>query len=266
MRRRAASALLFTAATCGALLVAQSPVQAAPNVWFELLQPTLPSMLPGQQGWVGVTWAANNDVCDVKVTASGNGFSMTYPANTATYSSLFQNDSMLEGGIDFTAFNLQLDPKASGTLTVNFAMSYRVPANGHAGDPIYCQRASLRKETATATMTVKTPTGPAFTQRTTNVAVSRQAPAWTKLEFSGYRPGLTNFRVALTPPKGITVTYPGDGQSAGLNAADTLAVGYDDQASVRLDASGAEPGTYTVPMTVTNGLGSSTGNLTVTVS
>lgn len=266
MRRRAAAVLVvLTAVTAVLAAFPASPAQAKTS-GLELLVPIVPPMLAGQQGWIGTTWIATDDVCDVQVTASAPGLTVSYPSNTATYSSLFQNSSMLDGGIDFTAFNVTLSPTASGTITISLNVSYRVVPNGHSGDPAWCRGASRTTSTTTVTMLVLPYSGPAFTQRTTAVAVAQKSPAWAKLSFAGYLPGLTAFKVALTPPSGLIATYPGSATSAGLNAAGTLPVGYEDYASVYLDATAMKTGTYTVPITVTSGAGTAAGTVQLTVS
>jgi hypothetical protein len=263
--RRSAALLLTVLAGAGMFGALPASPAAAKNSALELLLPVVPSMLPGQQGWVGTTWIATDDICDVQVTAGGTGFTVAYPSNTATYSSLYQNSSALAGGIDFTAFHLTVSPKAAGTLTLNLTMSYRVVPNGHAGDATWCKSASRTTDTASVTMAVKSYTGPAFVQATTTLTASRTAPAWAKLGFTGYLPGQSAFGVALTPPSGLAVKYPNDASAAALNSGSTLPVGYEDFASVYLDATGLKAGVYTIPLTITSALGTTTSSLTLTV-
>jgi hypothetical protein len=266
MRRRAAAVLIVLAAmTAGPGAFPASPAHAA-NSGLGLLLPVIPAMLPGQQGWIGTTWIASDDVCDVEVTASGPGVTVSYPSNTATYSSLFQNSSLLDGGIDFTAFNFTLSAAATGSVPITLRASYRIVPNGHAGDATWCKGAARTTTTETATMSVKSYTGPAFTQKTTALTVAQRTPAWAALSFAGYLPGLTAFKVALTPPSGMTVTYPGSAPAAGLNSGAALPVGYEDYAAVHLDATGMRTGTYTVPITVTSGAGTAAGSVQLTVS
>jgi hypothetical protein len=102
--RRARAACVLAAAGLIATLGAAPSAYAAPKRGgLEVLMPSLALYLPGQQGWSATTWYASTDA---KVTGSGAGVKVAYPANTATYSSLFQSSSLIDEGVDFSALSV----------------------------------------------------------------------------------------------------------------------------------------------------------------
>lgn len=273
-RRLALLAALFL--TSLAAWAPVSPAGAGDNWKTGSLQPltsTLPAMLPGQTGWAGISWTADTNVCDVRITASAPGATISYPANTGSYTSLYVNDALAETNRDYSALKIQVPASASGSIRVTLNVSFnRLPPGQikKTDDLTYvepdCSRAKDPGSlTTTVTLPVTTPTGAKATLQTTSVTVPRDTPTWVPLSFTTQHAGLADFRVTLTPPPGLTVVYPGDGRSSGLANDSTLPVGGSDSASVRLDASGLEPGTHQVPVRATWSGGSVDTTLTLTV-
>lgn len=118
----------------------------------------------------------------------------------------------------------------------------------------------------TASLPVTPQLGAALQQITRTVTVAKGKPAWAEISFRGLKPNLGSFRVTLSPPKGLLVTYPGEGTSAGLSENTALPVGHEDHVAVRLDASGLAPGAYQVPLRATYTGGSFDGELALTVT
>jgi hypothetical protein len=239
---------------------------------LSLVVPILAPMLPGQQGWVSAMWLAGRDVCDVQVTAAGAGLTIGYPTNTGTYASFYVNSALAEGNRDYTALNVAVGATVRGPVRVTLTASYRrLPpglikkADDLATKKFVCagQKASRSVEAA---LPVIPSTGAAVVQKTTAVSIPKSTPTWAEVTFRGMKPNLANFRVTLSPPQGLTVTYPGEGTSAGLAGVATLPVGQDDKVAFRLDAAGLAPGNYMVPVQATYTGGSFTGQLTVTVT
>lgn len=241
----------------GAQAAVPSALTAVPAVPI-LLTPLLAPMLPGQTGWISTMWNATSPICNVKVTATGNDVSVSYPTNTATYSSLSKQSSLSASGIDYTAFKVSVNTSTTAISAVKFTMTY---SDGTGDD---CASA-VKTVTEAAVLPIIAVSGNAVAQKTSSVTVSRSAPVWTQISFTGRKPGLADFRVSLTAPSGLGVTYPGDGTTAGLNLAPALEVGSDDYVSVRLDTSKMAAGTYTVPITATYTGGSYTGSLSLVV-
>jgi len=272
MKRPLAWLVAATSVATLSVVSAGAPPAAADNFGVDLVVPSLASMLPGQHGWVSVLWLAQHDVCNVRVTATGPGLTIGYPTNTSTYSSLYTSNGLAKTNMDYTALDVAVGATVTSSVTVSLTMTWQaLPANViNKNDDLktthFVCSGTAGTQTYTATLPVVPSTGAAVVQKTTAVAVPRSTPAWVNLVFSGTKPNLNNFRVALTAPTGLTVGYPGSGTSAGLNAGTTLPVGQDDFVAVRLDTSGMAAGTYQVPVTATYTGGTYTGHLTLTVT
>jgi len=250
--RRTARIAVAVATAALPLATATSAAAAAPVVG--LVVPVLAPMLPGQQGWVSALWGTTGDICDVRATASGAGLTVSYPTNTSDHSSLSKQDALTAGHFDYTAFKLALDSDTKLATSLSLKFSYSD-----------CHGTTKTISTA-ALLPVVATTGAAVVQKTESVAVPKSTPVWTQLSFQGRKAGLAGFRVTLTPPRGLTVSYPGDKTSAGLALTNSLPVGSDDFVAVRIDATGAAAGTYKVPVHATYDGGSFDGSLTVVVS
>lgn len=254
-----------------------APAHAAQDDGLTLLVPTLAPMQPGQQGWVSAMWSANVDVCDTQMTisASGSGSlpTFTYPSNTATYSSFYTSSALAAGNLDYVAFKVAVPASLTASsvkLTLNVTYQQLPPGQIKKDDDLKVKKVDCKgpkgNMQVSATLPILAGTDPAVVQRTTAVTVPRSTPAWAHLAFRGNRPNLTNFRVALAPPAGLSVSYPGEGTSAGLNSHVDLPVAEDDYVAVRLDTHGLAPGDYRVPVKATYTGGSFDGELTVTVT
>jgi hypothetical protein len=272
-RRRLLHLVTAVALVLTVLAPGPSPAQAKDSDdGLSLVAPTLAAMLPGQTGWISAIWTANIDVCAVQMTVTGHGVTISYPTNTATHTSLYVNSALAKNNLDYAAFKVAVDPGTTADVSLTVTASYRAlpPQVINKNDDLATTRFTCSGEanqvTATATLPVSPATGAAVIQKTTAASVSASRPSWINLTFRGTRPNLDNFRVVVRPPAGLTVTYPGDGTSAGLAGGSTLAVGEDDYAGVKLDASGLRPGTYAVPIGATYTGGTFTGTLSLTVT
>ena len=287
--RRALPVLALTALSCvpvplgapasagaPASLPSIAPMADDKDTWkdgkLELLSSSMPSFLPGQQGWVGLDWTATTDVCDIAVTATAPGVTITYPTNTASYSSLYTSDSLAATNRDYTAFRVSVAPSTTGATTVTLRASYTKIPPGQVSKSddlevkdVACKGGQKVTETSTVSLPVGSPSGARAVLETTTATVDSGSPTWVPLSFTTQYAGLDNFRVRLDPPSGLEVVYPGDGTSSGLSQQSALGVGTSDAASVRLEATSLSAGTYTVPVTATWSGGSLETELTVTV-
>ncbi|WP_433085995.1 hypothetical protein ACQP1P_12040 [Dactylosporangium sp. CA-052675] len=260
--RRTASIALACAAGAAAVLPAAAPASAAtPD--FGLVVPVLAPMLPGQTGWLGTMWAATSDICDVKVTASGAGVTVRYPANTATYSSLSKGDSLAKGHVDYAAFNVSLSPTSPLALVpLKLDYTYTTKADGAAsctGTP--------RSGSVTATLPVVSVTGDAVVQKTTLVTVPKATPVWSQLVFQSRKAGVDDLRITVAgAPSGLVVSYPADRAYTALNKGTGLAVGTDDFAAVKFDATNAAAGTYKLTVRLSYGSTTDSNDLTLVVA
>lgn len=262
---RFAAAAVGLAAGCAALLpgaAAGAATTAAAGVDIGLVVPVLSPMLPGQAGWVGTMWAAADDICGLQVTASGPGVTVAYPGNTGAFASLSKGDALKAGAIDYTAFKLSVaTTQAVALIPMKLTATYTEVADG----ATTCV-GTKKTVTANATLPVVAPSGDIVVQKTSQVTVTRTAPTWAQISYLGRKSGVTNFRVTVTPPTGMTVVYPADGASSGLNTGSLLGVGLEDYAAVRLDATGVKAGTYTATVKATwDGGGSLSNDLKIVV-
>jgi hypothetical protein len=245
MRLRRSAVLLVAAGAVGAVGLAQPAAAASPSDddALKVMVSNLASMLPGQQGWVSAMWKANQDVCDVRVTVSGAGPKVSYPTNTDDHSSFFVNSALAEGNMDYTAFNFAVPGSVTAPVSLTLHVDYRElpPGQIKKTDDLKYKKVNCSgpkgEQDVTVTLPVAPSTGPAVVMKRSPVLMKRDTPTWTKIIFTGSKPGLDNFRVTITPTKGLKVIYPGDSTSAGLDGNTTLPVGKDDFVMVRLDAS-----------------------------
>ncbi len=273
---RRAFPLFLTVLLAPLLALLAPPAQAGNEGWKDgqlvLLSSQLPTFLPGQRGWIGLPWTATTDVCDVAVTATAPGATISYPANTASFSSLYTNDALAATNRDYTAFNVALDPSTTRATTVTLRATYtKIPPGQIAkSDDLTvkepkCTGGQKVTETSTVTLPVGSPSGERAVLETTTASVSAGDPTWVPLSFRTQYAGLDDFRVQLNAPSGLEVVYPGDGTSSGLAKAPALPVGGSDAASVRLRATSLDPGTYRIPVRASWNGGSVDTELSLTV-
>ncbi|MFI5909457.1 hypothetical protein [Dactylosporangium sp. NPDC051541] len=261
--RRSASIALACAAGAAAILPAATPAAAA-TPELGLVVPVLAPMLPGQTGWVGTMWAASDDICNVKVTASGTGVTVKYPTNTATYSSLSKGDSLATGHLDYAAFNVTMNSNTLLALVpLKLSYSYTVKADG-ATD---CT-GTAKTGSVTATLPVVSVSGDAVVQKTTQVTVPKATPVWSQLVFQSRKAGVDNLQVTVSGgPTGLVVSYPQNtGTFTSLSKGSSLAVGTDDFAAVKFDATNVAAGTYKLTVSLKYGSTTDTNELTLVVA
>ena len=237
-----------------------------------LLTGSLPSFQVGQQGWVSLIWSAGTDVCDVRVTTKSKDVTVTHPTNTGSFSSLYVNSALAETNSDYTAFRLTA-PSSAGTYPVEFEATYtrlKDSAVLKKSDNLVVKNVTncsgnSGKVKETINLQVAASSGPAVTLQTPTLQVKSGAPSWVAIAFKGNAPGLDSFRVAVTPPAGFEVVYPGDGTFGGLSQGTSLPVGVTDSAGVRIDPLANPPGTYQLPVRATWSGGTFSGTVAVKV-
>jgi hypothetical protein len=259
--RRAVSVAVACAAGAAAILPAAAPASAATGD-LGLVIPLLAPMLPGQSGWVGTLWGAADDVCDVKVTASGTGLTINYPTNTKTYSSLSKGDSLAAGHVDYVAFNVSVATSKTVSLNpITLSYTYTEKADGAST----CT-GTKRTGSQTATLPVVSVSGDAVTQKTSTVTVPKKTPVWSQLVFQARKGGVDDLRITVSGgPTGLVVSYPQERAYTQLNDAASLPVGTDDFAAVRFDATNVAAGTYKLTVKQTYGSTTDTNDLTLVV-
>lgn len=258
MRGRTFRLVAGTLAATTAVAVATPPAHAGPDgTGIRLAVSTLAPMLPGQRGWISAAWVAERDVCDVRLTATGPGLRIRYP--TGTYTAFLTASTLAAGSLDYTPLDVTVGASAAGPVEVTFAITYRQPAGSACAGP-------TAHQSVTATLPVTAPSGTGVLQKTTAVSVPRDTPTWTRILFRSTTRELAHFLVTLTPLDGLTVAYPNDGPSSGLDGGTSLTTGADDFASVRIDAAGMRPGVYNMAVHADYTGGTYDGFLTVVVT
>jgi hypothetical protein len=111
-----------TVAGAGMFLGA-APAQASIN-GPEPVTTWLSPVRPNQATWVHIVWMAGKKICDVKVTAAADNVTIGYPANTGTYTSFGQSDSLPSRKVDFTAIRVDADHTAPSYVPISTLVSY----------------------------------------------------------------------------------------------------------------------------------------------
>jgi hypothetical protein len=217
-------------------------------------------------------WQANKDVCDVQVTVSGAGPTVSYPTNTDDHSSFYVNSALATGNMDYTAFNFAVPASLTAPAKLTLNVDYRLlpPGQIKKSDDLKTKDVQCSgpkgSQSVPVTLPVAPSTGAAVTMKRPPVLVKKDTPTWTKITFSGTKPGLDHFRVTLTPTQGLKVSYPSDSTSAGLNGNSTLPVGQEDFVMVLLDASALDQSDgygVSVPVKATYDGGTFAGSFTL---
>lgn len=81
---------------------------------------------PGFDSWVAITWSGEvTDAREFRVTSKGTDqIEVGYPSNTADHSSLYWDDVLSPGEIDYTALRLTVDPGAGKFVMLPITLSY----------------------------------------------------------------------------------------------------------------------------------------------
>jgi hypothetical protein len=256
------------------------------------LTSTLPTLNPGQTAWVSTLWqGACSDATSFKMLASGPpGITISYPTNTATYSSLYKQSTLLADDTDYASLKITVGDNVIGDQTIALTVSYDLTAgsngsgtgsggtdngignggtnNGHHNGTSGCDAvATSVTRQLQVTLPVVAFSGPAVQLVTTSVGpITAGTAAWVNISYKANGPGVTGARLTATPPAGATVTYPNNGTSSGLAANADLAVGQTDYASFKIDTGSLKPGSYTVGVDLAYGNGShQPGSVTLVV-
>jgi hypothetical protein len=266
MRRLLGLACLAAVLGGGAVAVA-----ASGSSDVTLTTSTLPTLHPGQTAWVSTLWTgASVDATSFLLRATGpTGITISYPANTGIYSSLYKQSTLLAGDTDYAAFKVAVGASVIGNQTITLSVAYALASSRSQGES---QGGSGRSSPVVKNLTVTLPvvaaTGPAAELLTKTVGpIKSGAAQYVQISYKGVKPGLTGVAVTVTTkPAGLTVTYPGDRTSSSLSQDATLDVDETDSAAVRLDTGTLAPGSYPLGVDFAYGSGQHVGGtLTLTV-
>ena len=227
------------------LTLAASPALAAPKGRVDLKTKRTAAVLEGSNSWVTLSWAAKNmEASDFRVeaTTSTRGVTVSYPDNTGSYTSLMVDDTLSSSEIDFTALKLSVP---YGTKSFKLTVTATWTANGDEQSKKHTVKVPVAKFKGDEDVVQSS-------DDAGTVSLS-DGFAWLSVEWTGVAPSVQDVRMTVTNADGATVAYPDakDG-SAGTYTSlvydDVLTAGESDDANVRVDASGMEPGTYTLQL------------------
>ena len=97
---------------------------------YQIDKYAVPAARSGIPKWVKTWWTSKSDVCDVRVTVSGDGVSVSYPTNTGTYTSLRRSGNLARDDVDYTAFLVRATSATTRYLTLKTEVSYTKLAAG----------------------------------------------------------------------------------------------------------------------------------------
>jgi hypothetical protein len=210
-------------------------------------------MHPGQTAWVSTLWSGMNKAADnFKLTATSSGATISYPTNTATYSSFYGSSTLWNNATDFAALKVRINDNATSTVTLNLTATYDLRNNnGNNSSP------TPITENLQVMVPVETVTGVSIGVNTSSLtAVARASEAWQQVSVTGRKPGVTNLTATVSAPAGITISYPADGTTSGLSRSSTLDVDTTDFFAFKTAVgTNVTPGRYNVTVTMIYGSG-----------
>ncbi|MFZ0494016.1 MAG: hypothetical protein WAM81_12580 [Acidimicrobiia bacterium] len=251
---------IVAAAVALFLVVAATPASAAPKnvkVDVKALTERTATMLAGDSAWIEIAWEAlGGPAEDFKVTVKklDSSWEVRYPEKTSTYASLWTDSTLSDGEIDFTAINVTAPYSARKSVQLHLEATYAVDGKSH-------------KDNLNLTIPIAQYTGNDLSQADDSASVD--GSGWIQVPFVGSAPRLDGFEMTAKAPADILLAYPGEGSFSSLAHDARLEDGESDFAALFVDATGAAPGSYEIPLHVTYTKGSAEGmwdgSVTITV-
>jgi len=159
--------------------------------------------------------------------------------DTDPYSSLWDNDTLSDGEIDFTSLQVSVP---YGSKDVKLIVAATWTSDGEKQSKEYKVKVPVAKFSGDDIAQVTTSAG----------SVSAGSPDWLGVEWTGIAPVLENVRMTVNGPVGAIISYPEIDKQPGtytsLHYNDTLVAGETDIARFKVDASGMAPGTYAIDL------------------
>jgi len=216
-----------------------APAAFAQSGELQLTKSEVATIVKGTGGWVALTWtAAGGDIAGVRMTvvSQTKGVDVTYPANTGDHVSLWDNDTLVDGELDFTAFYLDVDETVNGK-DAKLRVEVEMVIDG---------------KRATDNFTVKVPvvahSGASIEQVTDDAGtVPAGESRWVEVAFTGLAPTTSNVSTAVSA-SGLEIAYPGEGVSTSLHHDAQLDFGETDVVRFLVDAESTEPGNYRIDL------------------
>ncbi len=243
-------------ALLAAALLIPAPAALAKGGEIELIKGEVATVVKGTDAWVALTFTAKKgEIEDVRMTVDSKtrGVTVSYPENTGDHTSLWDNDSLKEGEIDFAAFHVDVAEDVRGKsakLRINVEMTVEGKRERDKFD-------------------VKVPlvdyTGGNVQQVTDSVgSITVGEARWVEVAFTGLAPVTKNVTTVVSA-SGLSIIYPGEGARTSLHHDAELDSGETDVIRFYVDAGSAEPGTYTIQLDTVFDGGSLPGTVTLDV-
>ncbi|MFP3915463.1 MAG: hypothetical protein ACLFWM_11355 [Actinomycetota bacterium] len=209
------------------------------------LTKTAAAVTEGTSGWVTLNWTAQGgEATSFRVTARAarEGVVVGYPENTGDHTSLYWDDILSDGEIDYTALHVSVPAGVSESVDLTLEVSY--DWNGR-----------TRTETMGLVVPVAAYEGAPLETLTDDLGeVEEGTQTWLDLWYTAPGPPVEGVAVTVQGD-GAAVTYPGLGDASGLSSDPDLDTGEKDVARFRLDTAGMAPGSHTLTVTAAYALG-----------
>ncbi len=248
---------IWPAALLAAALLIPAPAASAKGANLDLLKSEVATIIKGTGAWVALSWTATGgDVADVTMTVESrtDGVAVTYPQNTADHTSFWDNDSLVDGEIDYTAFYLDV-PEATSGQEAKIRIHVQMTVDG-----------KREKDKFDVKVPIVAHTGADLEQVTNNVgSIAAGQTRWVEVAFTGMAPSTQNVSAVVSAP-GLAIIYPAEGASTSLHHDAELSYGETDVVRFLVDAAAANPGIYEVGLDTTYDGGSLAGVVTLEVT
>ncbi|MFV1970063.1 MAG: hypothetical protein ACC683_03545 [Acidimicrobiia bacterium] len=236
-----AAALLATFAT---------PALAGDEAKVQLKTKKTAAVVEGDTAWVAISWMAKKaDASDFRITASTNnaGVTISYPENTDPHSSLWDTDTLSNGEIDFTSLQVSV-PYGSKDVKLIVAATWTSDGKKQSKDYKVKVPVARFKGDDVAQSTDDVGSVPIATAAELDNASDDGKGSWLGVDWTGLAPVVEKVQMTVTGPKGLVITYPGEGSFTSLYYDDTLEDSETDTARFRVDTSGMTAGKYTLDL------------------
>lgn len=242
MRTRATSLLSFLV-----VLTLAAPAGAAPkpdvDKDVELTNYETAAVIAGDSTWIALNWlGAGGDAENFQLVVKkpDPGVEVGYPANTGTYTSLWADDTLSDGEMDFTAIKITLPYETKKDVKLILSLTY-----DHNGK-------QKRRDFNIRVPVVAYSGGEDLQQVTSSLGeLPLGESAWVGVSYAGLAPRLDDFQLTVTDAAGLPIVYPGDGASTSLHHDARLEDGETDIARFRVDAYDIPAGSYTIQVQAT---------------
>ncbi len=252
---------IITAAIAALLVIGTASPAVAKGPEADLKTKKTATIVAGDTSWVAVNWQGKGgDVTNFKVVAEApSGVEVTYPENTPGFTGLMNGHVLSEKELDFTALQVSVPYSQTKKFKIKLSVTYEADGETVADDfDVTVPVAEYEADQDVAQVTDSLG------------SISSGDSAWMEIDFAGLAPMVEGFDVVVSDTAGLAVGYPSAGASTSLFFNSVLEDNETDFAAIRVDTTGAAPGTYNLGLKVSYTKGGQTktfdGTLVLTVT